>query len=337
MNDIIAIRGAVTAFNTVESITRASVRLMDRIYFKNGLTNADIVNISITTTSDITAFYPARAIREAGYTVPLFSALEPNIDGGLGGCIRVMVTARSDRPPYNVYLNGARKLRPDVFSRFAVALDGPSGAGKSTVAKLVSKKLEIAYLDTGALYRTLGLKAVGDNVDTKDPAAVEACLKDAEVGIEFDGGMQRMLLNGKDVTAKIRTPEISMAASAVSAVPYVREKLLGLQRNIAEKHSVILDGRDIGTVVLPNAEFKYYLTASAETRARRRMDELTARGEKTDFASVLAGVNTRDKNDSTRAIAPLKKAFDAVEINSDGLSAEEVADIIITAIRGDIA
>ncbi|MDE5562147.1 MAG: (d)CMP kinase [Clostridiales bacterium] len=224
----------------------------------------------------------------------------------------------------------------DSSKIYAIALDGPSGAGKSTVAKLVAKTLGITYLDTGALYRTLGYVCLKNGVDVNDGSAVEQCIKDVDVNIAYNGGVQSVIADGVDVSSEIRTPEVSMAASAVSAIPYVRQKLLGLQRGIAEKSSIILDGRDIGTVVLPQAEFKFFLTASAEERARRRFDELTAKGQIVTYEDVLSDVVTRDRNDSTRAIAPLKRADDAVEINSDKMSAQEVADYICSAVNGDL-
>ncbi|MCM1367394.1 MAG: (d)CMP kinase [Roseburia sp.] len=329
---IVSIRGAAVAQNTADDITRVSRRLIDRMYFKNGIVDVDVVNIIISSTPDITAFYPARAVRESGHAVPLFSCVEPSIDGAPTGCIRAMITAYSDNPVSNIYLGAARKLRKDLCDVYSIALDGPSGAGKSTVAKAVSKRLGITYLDTGALYRALGLKAVAEKVPTNDAAAVEKALENAEVSIEYRDGAQRVLLDGKDVSDKIRTPEISMAASAVSAIPFVRKKLLGIQRDIAKKSSVILDGRDIGTVVLPDSEFKFFLTASAEVRAKRRYDELCAKGENVSYEAVLKDVNARDRNDSTRAIAPLKKAYDATEIDSDGMTAAQVTDMIVATV-----
>ncbi len=329
----VSIRGAITAENNAKSIVDCSKKLIERIYFKNGLADGDVINIMCSSTADLTAFYPARAVREAGHAVPLFSCVEPSIDGAMPKCIRFMVTAYSDKPVQNVYIGGARKLRGDLCGTYAIALDGPSGAGKSTVAQAVAAKLNITYLDTGALYRALGLKTLLEHVLPKDAAKVEKCLSAVDVSIEYRDGRQCVLLGGEDVSGRIRTPEVSMAASAVSAIPYVREKLLSTQREIAKRSSVILDGRDIGTVVLPTAEFKFYLTASAEIRARRRYEELVAKGEKVEYIDVLNSVNERDKNDSTRAVAPLKKAYDAVEINSDKLSADEVTDTIIGHIK----
>ncbi|MBD5132333.1 MAG: (d)CMP kinase [Clostridiales bacterium] len=247
-----------------------------------------------------------------------------------------MITAESNNPVRNIYLGGARSLRPDIAKVYAIALDGPSGAGKSTVAKLVAARLKIVYLDTGALYRALGLKCLKSNVSTKDGKAVENCLKNVSVDIKYENGVQRVLLEGVDVSGEIRTPAVSMAASEASAIPFVRQKLLGIQRDIAASGSVILDGRDIGTVVLPDAEFKYFLTASAEIRAKRRFDELTEKGQAVVYEDVLKDVIERDRNDSTRAVAPLKQAYDAKEINSDGLTAEEVASLIIDEVTGDL-
>lgn len=329
---IVSIRGAVTAKNSAEDIIHAARLLVDRIYFKNGLNDERVVNIAVSVTNDLTAFSAARAIREGGHNVALMSSAEPIIDGGISGCIRLMVTAYSDKPVHNVYLNGARALRPDMCATYAIALDGPSGAGKSTVAKLVAGALKITYLDTGALYRALGLKCLNENVSTSDEQAVRKCLENAVVDIKYVDGVQCVYCDGKNVTDKIRTPEVSMAASAVSAIPFVRQKLLGIQRSIAKQSSVILDGRDIGTVVLPDAEFKYFLTASAQVRAKRRFDELTAKGQKVEYDDVYNDVVTRDRNDSTRAVAPLMCAYDAEEIVSDNMTAEQVADKIVSDV-----
>lgn len=224
-------------------------------------------------------------------------------------------------------------MRKDLTDYYAIALDGPSGAGKSTVAKLVAKELGITYLDTGALYRALGLKVLSEKLPTTDEAKVKACIEHVNVSIEYADGVQKVLLDGEDVSASIRTPEVSMAASNVSALPYVRAKLLSIQREIAHASSVILDGRDIGTVVLPDAEFKFFLTASPEIRARRRFDELKAKGQNVIYEDVLADVNARDRNDSGRKIAPLKMSYDAVKIDSDEMSAHDVAMSIINDVK----
>ena len=214
-----------------------------------------------------------------------------------------------------------------------VALDGPSGAGKSTIAKAVAKKLEYVYVDTGALYRTIAYYVISTGVDTKDETAVCACLDKINVSLEYIGGAQHVMLNGEDVSDKIRTPEISMGASAVSAIPKVREFLFGLQQDIAKKNNIIMDGRDIGTVVLPNAQVKIFLTATAEERANRRFKELQEKGDPSTYEQVLEDIKQRDYNDTHRDIAPLKKADDAVEVDSTKLTLDEVIDEIVRIIK----
>ena len=203
-----------------------------------------------------------------------------------------------------------------------IAIDGPAGAGKSTIAKAAAKAFGFIYVDTGALYRSIAFYAVSKGADVKNPDEVIALLPEITPELKFIDGAQRVFLNGNDVSDKIRTPEISMGASAVSAIPAVRDFLFDLQRKIAAENNVIMDGRDIGTVVLPNADVKIFLTASAEERARRRHIELMEKGECVTFASVLADVNERDYNDSHRAIAPLKQAEDAVLCDTTDVNLE---------------
>ncbi len=215
---------------------------------------------------------------------------------------------------------------------YSVAIDGPSGAGKSTVAKAVAKKLGISYIDTGAIYRTIGLYAYRKNIDALDSEGVVALLPEIEIEIGFEDGVQQMFLNKENVSGKIREHIISHYASAVSAIPQVRAFLLELQRGFAKTQSVIMDGRDIGTVVLPCADVKIFLTASAEERARRRCDELTAKGTEIDYATVLRDIEERDYRDSHREIAPLRPAEDSVLIDTSAMGIEEVIDNIIKIV-----
>ena len=218
--------------------------------------------------------------------------------------------------------------------QYAVAIDGPSGAGKSTLARAAAERLGILYVDTGAIYRTIGLYVRRRGIDPKDTAAVLAALPDIRIGMDHDAdGMQRMLLNGEDVTADIRLPEISMYASAVSALPSVRAFLLEMQRDLARKHSVIMDGRDIGTVVLPDAEVKIFLTASAEVRAQRRCLELEQRGTPKPYDEVLRELNERDYNDSHRAAAPLRAAEDAMVVDTSALDFDASREALLALIR----
>lgn len=217
---------------------------------------------------------------------------------------------------------------------FSVAIDGPSGAGKSTLAKMCAAKLGLIYVDTGAIYRTVGLGALRRGIGSKDSGGVQSMLPELKVEIRHDGeGLQRMLLNGSDVTSDIRLPEISIYASDVSAMPSVRAFLLEMQRHFAENGNVIMDGRDIGTVVLPEADLKIFLTAAPEERAQRRYAELLEKGVKTTYEDVLRDIKYRDTNDSTRSSAPLKAAEDAVLVDTTGNSLEESFELICELIR----
>lgn len=210
-----------------------------------------------------------------------------------------------------------------------IAIDGPGGAGKSSVAKLLAAKLGMIYVDTGALYRTIGLYMLGCGVSPSDRDGVVARLGEFTLDLQFIDGKQVILLNGKDVGDTIRTPEVSMAASAVSAIKEVRAYLLETQRNIAKNNSVVMDGRDIGTVILPDAEVKIFLTASPEARAKRRYEELKAKGADVTYEQVFAEMAERDKNDSTRDIAPCVPATDAVYLDNSDLDLEGTAKAII--------
>ena len=215
----------------------------------------------------------------------------------------------------------------------SVAIDGPAGAGKSTISKQLAKKLGFIYVDTGALYRAIGLKFLRQGFDTKLECDIPAILKTVQIDIKFVDGEQRVFLNGEDVSSLIRTPEASMMASAVSAKPPVREFLLEMQRKLARENNVIMDGRDIGTVVLPDATVKIFLTASVETRATRRYLELKERGSAATFEEVLEDMKVRDYNDSHRPIAPLKPAEDSVIVDTSGFEFEQSVDTLYNIIK----
>ena len=205
----------------------------------------------------------------------------------------------------------------------SIAIDGPSGAGKSTLAKRLAKELGYIYVDTGAMYRSIGLYALRCGVDPKNADAVQALLPGIELGIQLQDGAQHVYLNGEDVSTDIRAEAVGMAASAVSAHPAVRAFLLDTQRNLAKGQNILMDGRDIGTVVLPDATVKIFLTASPEARAERRRKELEEKGQPADFATVLADIQQRDYQDSHRAVAPLKQAQDAVLVDSSDIDFEQ--------------
>ena len=215
-----------------------------------------------------------------------------------------------------------------------IAIDGPAGAGKSTIARRLAKELNYYYVDTGAIYRTVAYFLDLLGIGPKDLDGVSRYIDELTVEIEYDEeGKQHMIMNGMDVTDEIRTPDISQKASLVSTHAVVRDMLLDMQRDVAKKHNVIMDGRDIGTVVLPRATVKIFLTASAEVRAQRRCDELLAKGQKANLAQVLKDIQQRDHQDTTRAVAPLKQAKDAVKVDTSNLD----IDGVVAAIREIIA
>lgn len=232
-------------------------------------------------------------------------------------------------------------LRRKVHKKFmecnklpvAVAIDGPSGAGKSTIARILAKQLGFIYVDTGALYRAIGLSVLRRGIDPDDRSAVEGFLEELSVELKYCHQEQCVFVNGEDVTAFIRTPEVSSAASTVSAIPEVRKFLFSLQQNIAKQNSVIMDGRDIGTVVLPDAKVKIFLTASAEDRAKRRYEELIEKGLDVIYEDVLRDMIERDKRDSERAAAPLKPAEDAVMVDTSGNTLEESVALLQQIVK----
>jgi len=216
----------------------------------------------------------------------------------------------------------------------SIAIDGPSGAGKSTMAKRLAAELGFLYVDTGAIYRTVGLYAFRKGVAPENGPAVEALLPELEINMSYgDDGLQHMMLNGEDVTTQIRQHEISHYASAVSAIPAVRTFLLEMQRKFARENNVIMDGRDIGTVVLPDAQLKIYLTANAEDRAHRRYLELLERGQQAEYEQVLKDIIERDYRDMNRETAPLKQAEDAVLVDTTGVGLEESFQMLLDLVR----
>lgn len=220
--------------------------------------------------------------------------------------------------------------------KISIAIDGPGGAGKSTLAKKLAERLGCVYVDTGAIYRTVGLYVRRNDVSPRDAEAVEKLLPSLDISLEYVEGKQRMYANGEDVTDLLRTPEMSMYASAVSALPCVRAFLLESQRSLARRYSVIMDGRDIGTVVLPNADVKIFLTADESERARRRWLELREKGAEDTFEQVLADLKKRDAADSSRAIAPLAAAVDAVTLDTTKLDLDESLEAMLAIIDGKL-
>ena len=216
---------------------------------------------------------------------------------------------------------------------YSVAIDGPAGAGKSTIAKMVAKKLEFIYVDTGAMYRAMALHLLRKGIPATDSAAISAACEDADITIQYQNGEQVVLLNGENVNGLIRTEEVGNMASSSSTNGDVRKKLVALQQKLAKTAEVIMDGRDIGTVVLPDADVKIYLTAGSDVRAKRRFDELTAKGEICDLQKIEKDIIERDERDMNREISPLKQADDAILVDSSYMTIEEVVEKIISLIN----
>ena len=216
---------------------------------------------------------------------------------------------------------------------YSIAIDGPAGAGKSTIAKTIAKKLKFIYVDTGAMYRAMALYFIRYEIDPKDEEAINKACPDIHVSIAYEDGVQQVLLNGENVNGLIRTEEVGNMASKTSAYKMVRATLLDLQRNLAKTANILMDGRDIGTNVLPDADLKIYLTASSKVRAKRRYDELVEKGVKADFDQIEQDIIIRDRQDMEREIAPLKKAEDAVLVDSSDMTIEEVVNTVIDAFE----
>ncbi len=331
-----SIRGAITVNNDTEfEILDKTKKLFLKIVEMNSLLKDDIIDIIFSVTDDLRKVYPARAIRELGILdIPMMCLSEANIDGSLRKCIRILVrinTDKTNKEMNHVYLGGAMALRKDLAKIINIAIDGPAGAGKSTIADLVSKRLSIIHIDTGAMYRAVAYCALQRGYDIASEEQMKEIVDNIDLDQKYIDGVQKIYLNGEDITDKIRTPEISRGASDVAKLACVRERLTYIQREMAKKESVVMDGRDIGSFVLKNADLKIFLTASVEERTRRRYKDL--KGVKdVDIEEVRKDIISRDENDTNRKISPLKMANDAVLLDSTGMSIEEVVNKIIDLV-----
>ncbi|MCD8205278.1 MAG: (d)CMP kinase [Clostridia bacterium] len=333
-----AIRGATTISRDDPDVIRREVgNLLDVICEKNGLDADDIQVIVFSQTKDIRSMYPAKAAREAGYTkCTFFSAQEPDVEGSMKLCVRAMVLTDTFGETRHVYLNDARLLRLDLAEKFNIALDGPAGSGKSTLAKRLAREFDILYLDTGAMYRAAALACVRASVPDWDEKAVCELLEKVKITVKYKGGAQITMIDGEDVGSDIRTAEVSMAASAVSRYAGVRRKMVALQREIAGGMSCVLDGRDIGTNVLPDAKFKFYIDASPEVRAERRLRDYEIQGLNENYDDILRDIKRRDRQDSTREIDPLRKADDAVVVDTSAMSEDDVLEYVKKIIEENV-
>ena len=339
--EIYSIRGAITIEeDTKEDIVKNTEILLKEIIGKNSIDKNKIVNIIFSTTKDITKAYPAIATRNLGIVdCSIMCLQEMYVEDSLNMCIRVMITVNFDKPKKinHIYLKGAKNLRPDIcLNNFAVAIDGPAGSGKSTVSKIISKELNFIYVDTGAMFRTIALYCIKNNIDCNDEKSLEDNIENIDISLTFQDGIQQIYLNNENVTEKIRTQSIAKNASLVATMSSVREKLLNMQRKIAQNNNVIMDGRDIGTRVLPNANVKIYLNADVDERAKRRCEELLEKNEKFEYEKVKQSIIDRDEADKNRKISPLKKADDAISIDTTSLSIDQVSSLIIKIIKENI-
>lgn len=347
-----SIRGAITIeHNTKADILENTQELLLEVIKQNNIEVDDIINIIFTATKDITDAYPAIATRNIGIVdCAIMCMQELNIENSLPMCIRVMFTVSSNqtninKKPVHVYLKDARKLRPDLFNissdkKIAIAIDGPAGTGKSTVSKIISKELNFMYLDTGALYRGIALYCIQNNIDYKSQEEIAESLGNIDIKVKFEVGNQELYLNNKNVNAEIRSEEVSKVTSEIAQYKVVRDKLIDLQRGTAKENNIIMDGRDIGTNILPSADVKIYLDADPHERASRRYKELLEKNveleKDLDLEKIKQEIINRDNNDMNREIAPLKKAEDTVVIDTSDLKIEEVCDKIIRLIKDKI-
>jgi len=336
------IRGAITIEeNTKENILENTRFLINEIINKNHIYIENIISILFTATKDIDAAYPAIAARQLGITeAGLMCVQEMYVKDSINMCIRVLVNIKTDLKQSqmkHIYLKEAEKLRPDIVhgqkKAISIAIDGPAGSGKSTIAKLIAKQLGYLYVDTGAMYRAVGLYCVSNSIDCNNEKKVNSVIEDIRISFIRENNQQKILLNGRDVTDIIRTQEIAAASSAVATIKQVRERLVEIQRKIALSNNVVMDGRDIGTCVLPNADIKIYMDANIDERAKRRCYELSEKGIEHNFYKVKEEIIKRDENDKNRVISPLKKADDAILIDTSNKDIETVKTEIENLIK----
>lgn len=338
---VCSIRGAITIENnSVEEVYDATKLMLNAIIEQNNIDLENIISIIFTATRDIDCAYPAVAARQIGITdASLVCFQELYVVGSLPMCIRAMVMINSDKKQKemnHVYLRNAEILRPDLIKKKleAVAIDGPAGSGKSTVAKLIASEMGYIYVDTGAMYRTVGYYCIKNNIDYNNKNDVENILDNIKIELKFEDGIQKIYLDGEDVTSTIRTQEVAKSASKVAAMAKVRQKLVSIQKDIAAKNKVVMDGRDIGTNVIPNAKTKIYLDAGVAQRAKRRCNELDEKNIAYNYDEIVKEITERDNYDKNRSVNPLKAADDAVVIDTSDMSIDEVKNAIVNIIRG---
>lgn len=338
---ICSIRGATTVINNdKDEILYATRELLEEIIQKNNINVEDIVSIIFTATDDLNKVYPAVSARDLGIlNAGLLCLQEMYVKNSLRKCVRLMLTVKSEKNQdevNHVYLGGAKLLRPDIVNKkkeISIAIDGPSGSGKSTVARLVAKELGYIYVDTGAMYRATALFFMERGVGLDDIGTIKKEINKVKIDIRYIEGIQRIFLDNVDVTDRIREQDVAKGSSQVATINVVRIKLVNMQRDIAKKQNVVMDGRDIGTYVLQDAKLKIYLEASVDVRVQRRVKELNLLGKEASFEKIKNEIIQRDENDKNRDISPLRKAKDAIYLDCSNMSAEEVKNFIIERLK----
>lgn len=334
-----SIRGAVTIeHNTKENILYNTKLLLNEIIKQNDIYIDDIISIIFTATKDIDAAYPAVAARELEIIhAGLMCFQEMYVKDSLKMCIRILVNIETDKKQKemkHIYLKDAKKLRPDLANKeMCIAIDGPAGSGKSTIAKLIAKELNFIYVDSGAMYRTVALYCIENNINLDNDVEVKNVLENITIDFKHENYEQRIFLNGKDVTDLIRTQNVAEGSSKVAVIFSVREKLVDIQRKIAQDNNIVMDGRDIGTFVFPNADIKIYMDADISERAKRRYAELKEKKIECNIEQIKKDIIARDDNDKNRKYSPLKKSQDAISIDSTKKGIEEVKNDIISIIK----
>ncbi len=340
---MLTIRGATSVENNSEKdILKETEKLLETIIRENNLKKEKVVSILFSATKDLNKAYPARAARKLGFTdIGLMCFQEMEVENSLESCIRLILFYNDEiKNIKHIYLNKAKSLRPDLVRKrrnslsknYIVAVDGPAASGKSTIAKKVAENLNIKYIDSGAMFRALTYYMLEKEIDLDKDKDISQALNKVKLSYDREGNI---LLNEKNIESQIRKNIVSQNVSKVASNADVRKYLLDFQREMGEKESIIMDGRDIGTAVFPNADFKFFLIASAEERAKRRHRDFLESGENVSFEEVLKDIKKRDEIDSTRKLNPLKKADDAIEIDSTFLSIDQVVSKIISHIEGD--
>lgn len=335
-----AIRGAITVDkDTPQEILDRTKDLLKKMFRDNEIHTEQIVSIIFTATKDLNSQYPALAARQLGMVdVPLFCCQEMYVKDSLERCIRILIHIQSSNSKVieHIYMEKAIFLRPDLILKdlmkdeiITIAIDGPAGAGKSTISKVLAGKLNMVYLDTGAMYRAIAYKMLQQKIDLKDIPKIINSLKSTDIQIKYDGVDQRVILDGEDITTLIRTDDISKSASHVAMIPEVRIKLVEIQRHIAQSTSLVMDGRDIGSYVLPKASLKFYVTASLDERTGRRWKEYNEKGVCKSKEFIKQAIKDRDAQDEGRDFAPLKQSDDAILIDTTGKSINQVSNEIL--------